>query len=457
MLSNDTIAAIATPPGRGSIAVIRISGKDSFKIADCVFKPINKDKSISKLNGYTAAYGTFYDSSKDIDTGVALCFKSPHSYTGEDVVELSCHGGEVVCKTILRACFDAGASPASPGEFTKRALLNGKLSLNQAEAVMDIISAQSKQAAAAAHAVIDGKLNILLQQQKQKLINLVAHITACIDFPEEGVEELQIQEIIYTIDSVKTEIQNLIDSYEKTLMVKRGIKVVIAGSPNAGKSTLFNLLYGNERTIVTSVAGTTRDVITEEIDIDGIPLIISDTAGLHKTDDMIEAEGIKRSYGEIDQSGLIIAVFDGSMELKEEHNELIELCQDKISIAVINKSDKGTLISIDKIKDKFTKALIVSAKEEKTREILKNAIKDIVKINEINTDLPMLINERQLKSAIFARDSLQMAYEGLVDGITMDAAGVCVDDAIYALAEITGENVPESILDDLFSRFCVGK
>ncbi|MDL2325206.1 tRNA uridine-5-carboxymethylaminomethyl(34) synthesis GTPase MnmE [Ruminococcaceae bacterium OttesenSCG-928-A16] len=453
----NTVAAVATPPGKGGIAAIRISGPQSISIAAKVFTSANKNKALQNMQGYTAAFGSYLYRGKQVDEGVALCYRAPHSYTGEDVVELFCHGGEEVSREVLLACIEAGAAPAGPGEFTKRALLNGKMSLTQAEAVMELISATSSQGVQVARAALGGALATQIQTQKQQLTNLAGHLAAYTDYPEEDVETLTKDEFITTLQQVGAVLDDLIANYHKGSIVRSGVPAAIVGSPNVGKSTLFNLLSGYQRAIVTEVAGTTRDVLREQIQIGGIALHLADTAGLHDTKDVVEAEGIKRSYDEIENANLIIAVFDGSQRLQQEELELAEMCAGRPALGIINKSDLGTQMQPEQLQKYFRKVLVVSAKSPQTRPMLEQAVLEILELDKMDPSQALLANQRQLAAVVEARKALQQAEDTLLSGFTFDAAGVFLEDGISALAVLTGENATESIIDDVFSRFCVGK
>lgn len=453
----DTVVAISTPQGQGGIAVIRISGSESYTVASKVFFPINENKKLQEMKGYTAAFGQFFFRNKKIDEGVALCYHAPHSYTGEETVELFCHGGEEVSKEVLLACIENGAFPAGPGEFTKRALLNGKMNLTQAEAVMDLISATSAQGVQAANAILEGALSNEISQQKNKLTSLASHLAAYTDYPEEDVEILTNNEFLTVLTDVKTELDQLVENYHKGVIIRAGVSVVIAGKPNVGKSTLFNLLSGYERAIVTEIAGTTRDVLREQIQLEGITLFLADTAGIHITDDIVEAEGIKRSYSELDKANLILAVFDGSKPLDAQDFELAKACAGKPAIALINKNDLGIKINIQNIKLYFENILIISAKNKKTREDLEKEVLEILQIEKLDPTQALLANERQFSAVINSCNSLQQAIDTLTAGFTFDAAGVYLEDAIQALATLTGENTVEAVIEEIFERFCVGK
>ena len=321
-----TIAAIATAPGAGGIAVVRLSGAESYPIAARVFRPANAAKKVEDAKGYTAMYGTFREGDEAFDEGVALFFRAPHSYTGEDVVELSCHGGSAVARRLVEACLAAGAQPAAPGEYTRRAFLNGKLGLTQAEAVMDLISADGRQGAALANASLGGALAKKIAAEKEALTALQAHLAAWVDFPEEDVPELDEAHLQTVLGGVKDELDTLIQNYDAGAVLREGVDCAIVGRPNAGKSTLLNLLAGFDRAIVTPVAGTTRDVVEQAVRLGDIRLNLFDTAGLRDTEDLIEAEGIRRSWKKLDEAGLVLAVFDGSAPLTREDFELARKC-----------------------------------------------------------------------------------------------------------------------------------
>lgn len=460
MSQNDTVAAIATPPGAGGIAVVRLSGPQSLQIAARVFTPAGKGRQLQAMPGYTAAYGAFHSGDAAIDDGIVLVFHAPHSYTGEDVAELSCHGGPVVSRSLLEACIKAGAVPAGPGEFTRRAVLNGRLSLTQAEAVMELISAGSRAGARAALAAQHGVLHTKISDMKRELVELAGHLAAWTDYPEEDVEALEEGRFKTVATGVHTALQQLVDGYHRGSLVRRGVRTAIVGSPNVGKSTLFNLMSGFERAIVTPVAGTTRDVLREQIQMGGLTLLLADTAGLHQTEDLVEKEGIQRTKQEIEESELVLAVFDGSQPLTPRELDFAAGCSGRPALAIVNKSDLGMALGQDEInqlKSYFIQLIIVSARAPATLEAIEKAVERILELQDFDPDAAMLANSRQLAAALEARDALAAALEALAAGLGFDAAGVCLDDAIRALARLTGEDATESIINEVFSKFCVGK
>ncbi|MDL2219475.1 tRNA uridine-5-carboxymethylaminomethyl(34) synthesis GTPase MnmE [Ruminococcaceae bacterium OttesenSCG-928-O06] len=452
-----TIAAIATPPGTGGIAVVRLSGPDAYNVAACVFAPNNPKKNLQKMPGYTAALGKIAWRGQEIDEGIALCFRAPHSYTGEDVVELSCHGGDAVSRAVLAACLQAGARPAAEGEFTRRALMNGRLSLTQAEAVMDLISAQGRQGVAAAKALQGGALHGAVMEMKENLVQTAGHLAAYVDYPEEGVEELTQQQFLQATGQVAHRLQKWIDNYEKGAIARGGIRAAIVGSPNVGKSTIFNLLSGFERAIVTPVAGTTRDVVREQIQAGGMVLHLADTAGLHETGDEVEKEGILRAQAEIDASALVLAVFDGSQPLDAGQMAFARRWQGRPALGIVNKSDLGLSLDIEELRPYFTELIVVSAKSPENRQKIESAIVRVIGMENFDPNAALLANERQLVAGVAARDALQQAHQALQDGLSLDAAGVCLEDALQALATLTGEDASQAVIDEVFSKFCVGK
>ena len=452
-MQNTTIAAIATAPGAGGIAVVRLSGPESYAVAARVFHPANPNKNVEEAKGYTALFGSFVEGDDAFDEGVALFFREPHSYTGEDVVELSCHGGSAVARRLVEACIAAGAAPAAPGEYTRRAFLNGKMSLTQAEAVMDMISADGKQGAALANASLSGALAKKIGTEKEALTGLQAHLAAWVDFPEEDVPELDDAHLHTVLGQVQQELDGLIKNYDAGAVLREGVDCAIVGRPNAGKSTLLNLLAGFDRAIVTPVAGTTRDVVEQAVQLGDIRLNLFDTAGLRQTDDAIEAEGIRRSWKKLDEAGLILAVFDGSESLTREDLALARRCAGRPAIALVNKEDKPTRFDAEIIAGDFAMVIPVCCQEEGSRKVIAAAVARLLGTNQIDPHAASLSGQRQLAAATRARDAVAGALDALEGGFGLDAVSVCVDDALDALCELTGENASEAVINEVFERF----
>ncbi len=460
-MEGTVIAAIATPPGAGGIAVVRLSGPGCAQVAGRVFRPMDPGKSLETAPGYTALFGYFVQDGAVRDELVALRFRAPRSYTGEDVVELSCHGGAAVSEALLRACLDAGAAPAGPGEFTKRAFLNGRIGLTQAEAVMDLISATGRQGAAAAAAVMEGALYQKIAAVRDHLVTLAGHLAAYTDFPEEDVPALAPEALAAGLQGDKAVLDGLIAGYGAGQAVRRGVPAAIVGSPNVGKSTLLNLLAGFERAIVTPIAGTTRDVVEEELSLAGIRLHLSDTAGIRETGDVVEAEGIRRSYAALDKAGLVLAVFDASAPCGEADLDLARRCAGKPAVAILNKSDLPKAFDEGRIAPFFSgeqgKIVSISAKDPQFIQTVEDAVAAVLGTAHADPDALLLAGERQLAAAKEAQSALADALAALEGGMTLDAAGVCVDDALNALYQLTGERAGDDVIDEVFSTFCVGK
>lgn len=452
-----TIAAISTAPAPGGIGIVRISGKDAFAVADQVFRGVSR-KPIAQMKGYTAQLGGAYtQGGEKLDDVVALVFRGPKSYTGEDVVELSCHGGLYVTKRLLQTVLDAGASPAGPGEFTRRAFLNGKLDLAQAEAVMGIIGASGEQAMKAAEAGSSGVLSRKIQQVKEGLLTQASHLAAWADFPEEDVPEVEEQELLSGIRQGEQALVALLQGFDRGKMYREGLATVIAGRPNAGKSTLMNLLSGCERSIVTQYAGTTRDVVEETVMLAGVPLRLADTAGIRDTEDPVESIGVQAARKRLETAQLVLAVFDSSQSLTKEDRELMDTLQGVPSIAIVNKTDLPTEIDVGEIRSHFEKTVFLSAASGEGLPELEQALSDILDTKEFHPEEGVLFTQRQRADAQRALESLQEGETALLSGVTWDAVTVCVEDALNALAALTGEHVSEEIVDQVFEEFCVGK
>lgn len=456
MKTNSTIAAISTAQGEGGIGVIRVSGDGAIEIADKVFKNIN-NKKLSDMKGYTAAFGSIVFEGEKLDEAVALVFRAPHSYTGEDVVELSCHGGMYITKQVLRAVLEAGAVPAEAGEFTKRAFLNGKLDLTEAEAVIDIISAKSRSAARSAICIKEGALRKKITEVKDDLLSLTAHLSAWADYPEEDIAEVSEEDILVTCEKAELTLKRLLDTYDSGQAVKQGIDTVIAGRPNVGKSTLMNLLSGTEKSIVTDIPGTTRDVVEDTVLVGDVILRLSDTAGLRDTDDAVEKIGVDRARKKLSQCGLLLAVFDNSRELDSDDLELIEMSREVPTVAIINKTDLQAKLDINKIKSDISNIVYVSAANGEGREDIINAVEKIAGTQNLNPSEGILSNERQRSNVYNALNSVREAKAAVETGMTFDAVTVSLEDAISELLEMTGEKTSDEVIDRVFHNFCVGK
>lgn len=450
------IAGISTPNAPGGIAVIRISGDSALEIADKVFKAPNGKRAVD-MKGYTCAYGHVYDDGQLIDECILTVFKAPHSYTGEDVAEISCHGGLFVTKKILRTILKNGAEPSGAGEFTKRAFINGKLDLTQADAVMDIISAKGDTELKMAENLRKGAVFNKITSVREKLVKILGDLSAWADYPEDDIPEVEPAVLESELNDVKAELESLIKGYDYGRILKNGINTVIVGRPNVGKSTLFNCLSGFERSIVTDIAGTTRDVIEESVRLGELVLRLSDTAGIRETSDVIEGIGVDIAFRKLDESDLIIAVFDGSCPLCEDDFRILDKLKNKPCIAVINKSDKQ-IVSDEQIINKYIQnTVMISAKNNDGIEKLQSAVENIFEASEINFDNGTVSNERQKKCVDMSLSQINEAISALESGVMLDAVTVLIDEALQSLLELTGEKASEAVVNEVFSRFCVGK
>lgn len=450
-----TIAAIATPAAAGGISVIRISGSDALTIADRVFSAKNGIP-LSGRRGYTAAFGAVVRHGEVLDEAVATVFNEPHSYTGENVVELSCHGGLYLTQEILRVILENGARLAEAGEFTKRAFLNGKMSLSQAEAVMDLIGAQGREAARAAHTQLSGALSRQITAVKDALLKLAGHLSAWVDYPEEEIPEVDEEEILLTTGESSKTLRTLLSQFDTGKLIREGIDTVIVGKPNVGKSTLMNLLSRCERSIVTDVAGTTRDIVEETVRLGDLVLRVADTAGIRETEDVVEQIGVSLAKQRMQEASLVLAVFDGSSEWSPEDEKILPAALQP-SIAVVNKSDLPTVTNLEKIKRAFSHMVVLSATDPESLAILEKEIRETLNLSEIDPFAPMLSNERQRLCAMRAADLLEQAQTAVKAGVTFDAVTVLIEEAIDVLLELTGERTTDAVVDAVFANFCVGK
>lgn len=455
-MKDTTIAAISTPQGEGGIGIIRISGADSTIIADKIFESIN-DKKLADMKGYRAAFGKIVSDGEILDEAVCLVYRAPHSFTGEDTVEICCHGGLYVTRQILRAVLSCGATLAEAGEFSKRAFINGKMDLCKAQAVMDIISARSRQAARAAAGVLSGNLSRRLSDIKDNLLTLTAHLCAWADYPEEDIPALEENSVRNTLGEIKETLKEILNSYEKGKAITKGIDTVIVGKPNVGKSTLMNLLSGFDKSIVTDIPGTTRDVVEESVIVGDITLRLSDTAGIRDTDNPVEQIGVLRAKEKLESSSLVLAVFDGSDEFSQSDRELIDTLVGIPTIAIINKGDLEQKINISEIENKVSKIVLLSAKSGDGLKELENALVEILGTEGFDPSQGIITTERQRNSTEKAIKALEDAENAMDLGFSFDAVTVCIEETIEELSSLTGENVSEEIIDRVFHNFCLGK
>ena len=451
-----TIAAISTPNAMGGIAVIRISGEDALGVAEKIFSPFG-EKKVADMEGYTCAYGIAHDGEEHLDDCILTVFRAPHSYTGEDIAELSCHGGLYVTRKVLRAALANGAVNAEAGEFTKRAYLNGKLDLTQAEAVMDIISAKGERELKMAESLREGAAFRKAKKCSDKLLKILGDLAAWADYPEEDIPEVRPEVLSEELKSVRDDLSSLIKNYDSGRILREGVATAIIGRPNVGKSTLFNCLSGCERSIVTEIAGTTRDIIEESVRIGDITLRLSDTAGIHETDDVIEGIGVEMAEKMISKSELVIAVFDGSCPLTEDDLYLINKINKNNTVAVINKNDVEQFLDTSLLEQKIQHIVYLSAKENTGVNDLYDKIQTIFKLNEADFDTATAANERQKKCIDKALEGIESAISSLEIGEMLDAVNILVDEAEQSLLMLTGEKVTDAVVDEVFSRFCVGK
>ena len=455
-MKNPPIAAISTAQGQGGIGVIRISGEEAVTVADRVFVCAS-GKRLADLKGYNAAFGYVEKNGEKIDEAVALVFLAPHSYTGENVVEISCHGGLFITKEVLRTVIEAGAKPAQAGEFTKRAFLNGKIDLAEAESVIDIIGAKNTAAARAALVNKEGILSKKINGIKEELIDKAAHLAAWADYPEEDIPEISYNQLMEAVEHGLNELNSLLDSYDAGQVIKEGIDTVIAGKPNVGKSTLMNLLTGTQKSIVTEIPGTTRDIIEETVTLGNVVLRLSDTAGIRNTDNKVEKIGVEKAIQRLKTCGLVLAVFDSSMPLEKEDFKLIEDIKNVPSVAVINKSDLEKKIDSDYIEKNVENVVYISAGDGSGLQELVSVIEKITGTNSFDPSQGVLSNERQRNSAFLAKKALEEAKNALEIGMTFDAVTISIEEAISELLELTGEKASDEIVDKVFHNFCVGK
>ena len=456
MYFNDTISAISTAVGNAGIGIIRLSGKNSIEVADKIFSASNHE-TLQNISGRKIVFGHILDTDGEVlDEVIILIMRAPKSYTCEDVVEIQCHGGTEVLRNILRRTFEAGARPAERGEFTKRAYLNGRLDISQAQAVMDVIQAKTSTALKVAQSQLAGKSAENFQELRQKILELVAHIEALIDFPEDEIDELVEQEILTKIDAQLEKISVLQDNQAKGKILREGLETVIVGKPNVGKSSLLNFLTDTERAIVTEIPGTTRDTIEEFINVEGIPIKIIDTAGIRNSDNLVEKIGIDKTKNLIDKAQLVLALFDSSTTLTEEDFEIFDLIKNKTALILLTKKDLPQKISVTEIEKLSAKKIIpISAKTGDGIKILEQNIFELV--GAIDFENIFIPTEREGNILRKVAEHLQAAKNSVANHLGIDFVSIDLTAALENLSELTGGNVTDDIVDKIFSTFCVGK
>ena len=452
----DTITAISTPLGEGAIGIVRLSGTDAIAIANKVFK----GKNLETVDSHTINYGHIVENNEIIDEVLVSYFKAPRSYTTENMCEINSHGGNVVVKKILEICLKNGAELAEPGEFTKRAFLNGRIDLAQAESVIDVINAKSDKEAKSGIKQLEGYLSKEIKGIKQEILDVLVNIEVTIDYPEYDTPEVQEKEIAQMLESVGKKLKKLEKSFDNGKIIKDGIKTAIIGKPNAGKSSLLNAILKEDRAIVTDIAGTTRDTIEEFVTINGIPLNLVDTAGIREASDEVEKIGVEKSIKQANDADLIIAIFDSSKDLEEEDIEILNLIKGKKSIILLNKSDLNS--KIDENDERFTSIteniLKISALNKSGIDELYEKIAELFNLNEINLDNEILITNIRHKNIISkSLENVNKAKEALEINMPIDIITIYIKEILEDLGEITGEVVTEDIINEIFSKFCLGK
>lgn len=459
MFLTDTICAIATGMGNAGIGIIRISGSEAINIASKVFKPANDKKVVKTMKSYTAAFGGVYDGDNMIDEGILLLMKGPHTYTCEDVCELQCHGGVHVLKEVLETVIKAGARIAEPGEFTKRAFLNGRIDMSQAESVMDIINAKNDFAVKSSLVQLKGELKDRITEMRDTILYNTAFIESALDDPEHYSLEGYPQKLRVIVDNMVDNVDKLLATYDNGRVLKEGIKTVIAGKPNAGKSSLLNLLLGEDRAIVTEIEGTTRDTLEEVVNINGIILNIVDTAGIRSTDDVVEKIGVDKALKNVDNADLILYVVDGSKQLDDNDSQIISHIKGRNVITVINKSDLDVVVDKLWISEELPGDIIeISAKYGDGKEELYNILNDKFFSGQLKyNDELYITNSRHKDELIKTRESLSKVIESIDMGMEEDFFSIDLLDAYEHLGMILGETMRDDLADKIFAEFCMGK
>lgn len=457
-MMDDTISAIATALGVGSIGVIRLSGPDSLAIADRIFAGREK---LGRENARKLLYGHIMDrKGQPIDEVLAVYMPGPHSYTGEDVCEIQCHGGRQALQEILSLTYQAGARPAEPGEFTKRAFLNGRLDLAEAESVMDIINAKSRQALVAANRGHEGGLSRKVRELRKELRDLVVQLEAAIDYPEEDIEEVTYDRAAEVLAEAQGAVARLVRQGSAGRILREGLRTAIVGRPNVGKSSLLNSLLQADRAIVSNIPGTTRDIIEEQMTIGGIPLVLTDTAGLRDTEDLVEKIGVERSRAALEDAQLALVVLDGSQPLSGEDRELLRSLTDRKKLILVNKSDLPQVLDTEELRREYggSDVIVLSVKTGEGLEQVEQWLQEFVYGEGSDSESSsMTQNARQQDLLEKALRSLEDALEGARQHLPYDCLTIDLTQTLHDLGEITGEDVPDEIIDEIFAQFCVGK
>ncbi len=459
MMTEDTIAAIATAMAPSGIGIVRVSGPDAVEIADRVYRSKGGKKKLSQVPSHTIHYGFIVDDEKVIDEVMVLIMRGPNSYTKEDSVEIDCHGGPLVMQKILNTLIKKGARPAEPGEFTKRAFLNGRIDLSSAEAVIDLINSKNEFARESSLSQVQGAVEKKVSSLRSVILEETAFIEAALDDPEHYSLDGYDKKIARVTDELIEETEKLIHSAGNGSLLKEGINTVIVGKPNAGKSSLLNLLVGREKAIVTDIAGTTRDVIEEQIRLKGLMLNITDTAGIRDSEDKIEQIGVEKAKGLMEQADLILYVVDSSVPLDENDEEIISSLEGKAAIILLNKSDLSPVITEEMLQKKLSQRILpISAKMQTGTDLLEEAIEEMFFHGEISfNDEIYITNERQLLCLKNALEALKLVKEGINLQMPEDFLSIDLQNAYEALGQITGESIGEDLINEIFSKFCMGK
>lgn len=462
ILREDTIAAIATPFGTGGTGKIRISGPDAYEIGDQIFRSVQQGKKLKDSESYTAHYGFIYDpeAEKKIDEVVAIMMRKPRSFTGENVLEFDCHGGMTPLRAVLELVLANGARLAEPGEFSQRAFLNGRIDLAQAEAIIDIINSKTEKSLDIAVEQLSGKLSQRVDEIKEVAVEVLAHLEAAIDYPEDEIEGFSPENLDDKFNYIKEEIEKLLISSRQGKIYKEGLKTVIVGKPNVGKSSLLNYFLEEKRAIVTDIPGTTRDVIEEYVNLKGIPLKIIDTAGIRETADKVEKIGVERTRKSAEKADLVLFMLDISQGLTEEDLEIYKLIKEKPLIVIVNKTDLPAQVDKNKIEHEFKEhsLLWISLLEEEGLEELRQKILNEILDEELSGDDNVIITKSRHKNALLkAKKGIERVIVSRETSMPYDFLTIDLKDCLNALGEITGETVADDIIDRIFSDFCLGK